>query len=340
MEDDVKLPDQVKKQQENADRLWKEQHGKTDEPTTPEPELKPEPEPEPEPDYVDETPEPEPEPEPTPEPEPEPPATDFEHKFNVLQGKYDAEIPRLSQENRQLRDQTIELGSIIGRLQTEIEKLKGASDEPAQAVKGDIYQFLTDEEVEEVESSIDPGILAKVVQGMIKTQIAPFEQSLTSVRDTQYQTAEDRFWDKVNTTLPKWQEVNNNPAFGDWLGTKAPYTNRTRQQVLTDAQKSLNAETVVEIFNDFLRSSDSGHGATPAQGGQPVAAKPTGKKPRIAPAKGVGASSKPAEGRIWTRKEIKDYYADVQRGKFRGKEKEQKRLEADIWKAQREGRVR
>ena len=34
-----------------------------------------------------------------------PPPVDWEHKFRVLQGKYDAEVPRLTQEIRQIKDQ-------------------------------------------------------------------------------------------------------------------------------------------------------------------------------------------------------------------------------------------
>lgn len=348
MPDDVKLPVQVQKQQEEADRLWQEQHGKTDAAGNPIPAVAPEselivePEPEPEPIVGGES-EPEPrvvEPELPAIPPVEP--ADIQHKFDVLQGKYDAEVPRLSAENKQLRDHSVELGQIIGTLQGEVEKLKTGQvtqEQPVVDTGQVVRQFLNEEEIEELQATIDPKLLGKIIDGVVKSQVQPLEQSVGSVRDTQFQTAEDVFWDKVNA-IPDVSKINHDPGFNGWLDQKAPYTHRTRRQVLQEAQERLDAATVVELFNDFTSTAGAviAQGAVPPSGATPP---PPKRKPHISPARGAGGSSTPsAQGKIWTVKEINAFYQDVQKGKYKGKDKERNQKEQDIWNAQKEGRIR
>jgi len=331
MPDDVKLPAQVQKQEEEADRLWHEQHGKTDNKDEPSPGQAPEAEAEIEPEVVDVEPEPSAvDAEAELQPEPAEP-TDYQHKFDVLQGKYDAEVPRLNAENKQLREHSIELGQIIGTLQAEVEKLKTAQagQQPEVDTGQIVRQFLDEDEMEELQTAVNPKLLGKVIDGLIKSRMQPLEQSVGSVRETQFRTAEDVFWEKVDA-IPNMNTINKDPGFNAWLDKKAPYTHLTRRQVLENAQKNLDAGTVVELFNDFI-------GLTAPK---PATTKPTGRKAHISPGKGAGPTSVPAEDKIWTVKEINAFYVDVQKGKYRGKEKERKQKEQEIWNAQRKGNVR
>ena len=320
-EEDVKIPEQIQKQGEEADKLWEKQHGKTeiapvnDEETKKEEERLAEEQAELK--RVEEEEGVEKEEAVKAKKLEELP--DFKHKFDVLQGKYDAEVPRLINENKRLRDHSLELSQIISTLQVEVEKIKTKEPEKKQ----DIKSFLTQEEVEELESVIEPSLLNKVIDGIVAERLRSVEQSVSSVQSTQIQTAEDIFWSKVDT-IPNWQETNNDPAFKDeYLNSKAPYTNLTLRQILTDAQKRLDAGTVIEIFNNF-----------------PGTKKPKATlKPKISPQKGSGRIETSVTGKQWTIKEINDFYNDVQKGKYKGRDKERKQTEQDIWNAQKEGRI-
>jgi len=46
-----------------------------------------------------------------------------------------------------------------------------------------------------------------------------------------------------------------------------------------------------------------------------------------------------AEGKIYTRQDIADFFDNVRLGKFRGQEDERNRIERDIFAAQQEGRI-
>lgn len=337
MEDaNVKLPKQVQDQKDKADKLWKEQHGESDPPVEPLQEPSQDLSMEPVVETLD------PQPDPSPEPQPEPPAdaevVDYQHKFDVLQGKYGAEVPRLIAENRDLRGHSNELGQIIGTLQAEVEKLKVENKLPEHPPKIEANKIaqecLSDGELEELRATVDPEILGKIISGAIQNQIQPLTQSMMDVQGAQVRTVEDRFWDKIEATIPNWNVIDKSPEFNNWLDQKAPYTGMTRRQILQKAQSNLNAAIVTEIFNDFVASKGPAPEVIP-----PKAEKLGAPKPHISPAKGAGASNVPVQKKTWTVTQINKFYTDVQKGKYRNRDKDRKQTEQDIWNAQKEGRV-
>ncbi|MBE9582158.1 MAG: hypothetical protein IMF18_11125, partial [Proteobacteria bacterium] len=255
-----------------------------------------------------------------------------------LQGKYDAEVPRLIAENRDLRGHSNELGQIIGTLQAEVEKLKVEDKPPEQAPKieaGKIAQeCLSEGELEELRATVDPEILGKIISGAIQSQMQPLTQSMADIQGAQTKTVEDRFWDKIEATIPNWDAIDKSPEFNNWLNQNAPYTGMTRRQILQKAQLGLNATIVAEIFNDFVAFKGSASGEIP-----PKAEKPGVLKPHISPAKGAGASNVPVQKKTWTVTQINKFYVDVQKGKYKNRDKERKQTEQDIWNAQKEGRI-
>lgn len=84
----------------------------------------------------------------------------------------------------------------------------------------------------------------------------------------------------------------------------------------------------------------------PAQGDsddvptEKVAKVPLAKFAAPGRAKTAAGTSAPAEKPIITRAQIAAFYADIANGKYRGKDAEKAKLEATIFEAQREGRIR
>lgn len=325
----VKLPEQVKKQEKEADELLKkqQQEGKTDEELAALEEEKGAKEEE-EKRLADELAEKErieaEEAERLKFEEGDP--ENWKHKYEVLKGKYDAEVPPLTNEVRRLRDHGNELGEIIGTLQAEVEKLK--TEKPTEKV--DASSFLNPEELEAIEDVIEPSILNKVVDGLLAERLKTIEQKVTGVQNTQFQTAEDVFWGKVEQ-IENWETINTSPEFNAFLDLKAPYTNLTRRQILAGAQKRLDAATVIELFGDFVKTQKP----TTPEGTTTL-----GRQPRISPPAGSSGTGAGAGKKIWTRKQISEFYQDVHKGKYKGREKERKRIDSDIWQAQIDGRIK
>jgi hypothetical protein len=111
------------------------------------------------------------------------------------------------------------------------------------------------------------------------------------------------------------REIDQDPEWYRWLLGIDHLSGQIRQRLLNDAVASGNADRVVAFCKGFQQE----------QGGAHAASVPSRRT----------RSEKP----IYTRDQIRDLYAAHQKGAFIGRESEWARLEADIFAAQREGRV-
>lgn len=275
--------------------------------------------------------------EPPPPPPPPPPAEDWEHKYRVLQGKYNSEVPRLSGQVSSLQAQ-------LDELTAKMEDMRKAAPPPAPT-----NRLITQEEVDEVgpelidligrrAKEVYEPIVAELRQEVssLKTQLAVREE-----RDTR--TERQKLIDRLAERVPNYAEVNKLPAFLDWLDQVDAYSGEQRGQMLTRAFEANDAERVIRFFTGFL----SEHAAvSPQQAPTPGSQMGTPRvnlNEHIAPGTPVivpPTSGAQGEKRIWRQSEISAFYASVARGDFKRRPDDQRRIESDIVAAGREGRIR
>jgi hypothetical protein len=260
-------------------------------------------------------------------------------KYRTLQGMYNAEVPKLHQQNKDLSS----------RLQQLEQLLASISDRPAhvEAKPIQVEKYVTDSDVNEYGDSID--VMRKVSReelGPVAQRIAKIEQmlqqmqanvvpKLETVAKQQAQSAEERFWSSLTAEVPNWQSVNNDPAFHNWLLETDPLTGTTRQAYLEQAQKALDSKRVAKFFNIWLGSN-----------GEPAAAQSNRRtvsselEKQVAPgrARGTGAQSK-GQAKTYSAEDIRQFFKDSAGGKYKGREAERDRIERDIFLAQKEGRI-
>ena len=256
----------------------------------------------------------------------------FEQKYRVLQGKYNAEIPRLQNQVSQLYQE-------VSRLQHEKEQL---SQQPGPE------QNIPDQK--EI-SGIDPeslseygdefGNLAKSFNALLE-QNKRLQEELGSIKDStqhiqkdQHSTKEARFWDALSQTVPQWQDVNQNQDFLNWLTQEDPVSGTVRQRILEHHQGNFNAQGVANVFKAWM--NESGHKAN-KQSTETAETKPQPRnvQPQTTRAEGPDAAS---QGQ-WTRAQIKEHYDSYNKGKWSGREDEWKKIERQMMQAVQEGRVR
>jgi hypothetical protein len=172
--------------------------------------------------------------------------------------------------------------------------------------------------------------------GSIKHDIDALRQVVPAVQrlaqDNQ-QSAQERFFGALARAVPDYEQINANPQFHSWLLTADPMTDILRQTYLADAQRSGNVDRVANIFNTWKSLSGT-------QGQTQTRVNPRAELERQqAPSRNLASTPAENSGRIWDPAEITALYADKTRGKYAGKEAEFKALEADIFKAQQEGRI-
>jgi hypothetical protein len=129
---------------------------------------------------------------------------------------------------------------------------------------------------------------------------------------------------RVASLLPDYAERDQDPRWHEWLRQRDNLSGRVRQELLNDAIASTDAHRVVAFFRSFQRENQATAQAT----GQ---ASPAYGRTRPERAR--------SDGPIYTGTQIQHLYRMHQRGAYNGREAEWAKQEADIFRAQREGRV-
>lgn len=245
---------------------------------------------------------------------PTPPASgqddEWEHRFKVLQGKYNAEIPRLAGENKDLKAKLTEL-------EASLESLK---NKPEPLVKP--------EEIEEYgEGLIDVARrIAREELASKDAEINSLKAKIDSLSNVTTQKVEADFFTSLTSMVPNWEQINQDPKFLSWLDEVDELTGESRQTLLSRAEQSRDAARTAKFFNAFKKTSST-WAATSANALDQQVAPPTNKAPNAPPAK-----------KVWTRAEVSDFYARMRRGEV--SDADAVAIEADIHAAQIEGRLR
>jgi hypothetical protein len=268
------------------------------------------------------------------EPTPTTPASDdptWEQRFRTLQGKYSAEVPRLSADLKELRSQHAAVLS-------EIERLKGKKAEAPEP-----KSLVTDKDVEAFGSDLIDVIDRKareVAQSMVNSRTAELEvenrkltEQLTGVTERQVSSERRTYFMELAKQVPDYEVLNVDQGFIGWLAEVDPLSGLTRQDYLTTAWNMFDANRTASLFNAYKQKS-----APP----QPAPSQRQQLQRQVAPDTSKAASSTPNSEavKVWSRDEIDQFYRDAGRGAYRGREADRARIEAEIDQAVAEGRVR
>lgn len=292
----------------------------------------------------------------------EQPGEGWEQRYKVLQGKYNAEVPRLQKENREMQDQLREMRQRLNDTQGMIAALQKRGEDPQTQPKSESKELdqISDEEIREfgpdlkdfIERVARVAVMPKLQEalGERDKKFQQLEQRTTSLAQHDQQTARERFFSQLNDEIPGWENQNEDPQFLDWLEQRDPYAGRTRMELLTEAYQKLDTPRVIAFFKGFQSENAAvtppASDAAPAQEGSEEPKQESRQKldEYVAPGTPKTGTAGAPDGsgkRVWTRKDISDFYR--QRNEFvrRGRKmpEELLKLERDLHKAQQEGRI-
>ena len=270
-------------------------------------------------------------------------------KYRTLQGMYNAEVPRLHQQNRELAQRIQQMEQLLAAVSGQ-----RPANQPQQVQHVEpSTKLVTDKDVEDYGESLD--VMRKVSReelSSVAQRIAAIEQALKQVQTNvvpqvqavakrQQVSAEQQFWADLSTAVPNFRQINDNEAFQQWLLQADPLTGITRQTYLEDAQRALDASRVSNFFRAWLASTGQAPVAQ-STGGAPAprqTANPELEK-QVAPGRSRNAGTPTTQqGKVYTTQDIKAFFNDVRAGKYKGREQERDRIERDIFAAQRENRI-
>ena len=332
----MSIPKQVQKQSEEVQELYKQINGETEEAqataeAAPEEAVNNVAEPTTSDSVEEQAPQSEPQ-EQAESGDQEPKQNDWQQKYRSLQGMYNADVPRLNAVNRDLSSRV-----------SQLEGLLSSMNEPAQQTPVQSEKLITDDDVKEYGDSI--AVMRKAAREEVSQEIAQLKQQLgqlqgvlpqvQQVQAQQKKSGEQTFWNTIASEVPNWSDINNDPDFQSWLLEIDPLTGISRQTYLEDAQKNLDANRVVTFFRTWEGATGKTNTAQVDRTTQQ-----SQLQKQVAPGRsrnnGVKASG---QNRTYTPNDIQEFYADVRKGKYKGRDDERGRIERDIFAAQQEGRI-
>lgn len=265
-------------------------------------------------------------------------AEQWHHRFLSMKGRFEQSQLTLGQ----MQEQMSQLGDELQRVNQTLIQRQAAPPPPPPPVQ----RHVTDADVQ----TYGPELI-DLARRIALDAVAPDLQNLNSrtqqvsQRLAQQGTAD--LYATLDAQVPTWKEVNKNPRFKAWCHLPDVYSGQVRGQLLSAAFKAANAPRVVAFFNGFL-TEEQATGNAPAPRPQPgdtpprtaaVSLDTLAAPGRAKPATGdtaIASADKP----VFTRAQVADFYANVRKGVYTGRDADKARDEASIFAAQREGRVR
>lgn len=246
---------------------------------------------------------------------------DFKHKYEVLQGKYNAEMGRMNE---------LLSATLSERATLESKKLSpdqtGGDDDEDEAIAQLFEEFPT---------------IAKGMQAFakkeIKAKLAPTEGRINELAEATNNVVVNDYLEALDGVMPQWREIKDKPEFAQWLGSADRYTGQSKMRLLQGADAQKNVKAVAAFYEDFARESGllNDEGATDRNSETP----PPPRK-NMAPSTSQNLAPSTGSKGIITRAEITQFYRDRALGKYSGSEEDAAKAEGRIMKAVREGKVR
>jgi len=189
----------------------------------------------------------------TPEPEEAKPADtsptdvadEFEQKYKTLRGKYDAEVPRLHQQVRDLN----------GKLE-ELAKSLEAKPEPPTKSKEKVSYVTDADRAEFGEELID--VQRRVAQEVSQEYTERMEQQDAVIQKLQEQLAktgndvgEMSFTQRLHSVVPDFAEIDNDERWVAWLNEHDPMLRGPRRDQAAAAFQAGDVEAVLHYVNLF-----------------------------------------------------------------------------------------
>jgi len=261
------------------------------------------------------------------------PEETWERKYHVLQGKFEAEVPRLHADLREMKAQQQQFLTEQASLRAKAEQRQ---PEPVKSL-------VTEQDKEAFGSDlldlIDRATESKVQtfrqrEAELVSQIDRINEQLGSVSSRQGVSDQDRFLMSLGQRVPEWEQLNTDPAFLQWLGEVDAVYGIPRQMALTSAAEAFDSNRVATIFNAYK--------ATLAPTSQQNKPKPSEQlQSQVTPTRSMAQATTTATEssfKLWSNSDVERFYSDKRRG-FLSTE-EAARIEQEIQSAISEGRVR
>jgi hypothetical protein len=257
---------------------------------------------------------------------------DWEHDAKTWKGRYDKQV-----------EQTRTLSQRLGEMERLMAELQ-AKPAPKTEVPVTQQRLITPQEETDYGSEFLNVVAKKAKEELLpiiakqEVELENLRSQLNGVGTMVTQDAHERMRNLLSQRVPNWLELNTKSEFLNWLALPDPYSGNIRQSMLTAAWNANDGPRVANFFMGFL-SEEAALTPTTTQPAVPAKSGKPSLDQFVAPGRAKTAATNPAEKPTYTSRQISQFYADSAAGKYHGREAEKAAIEADIFAAQREGRL-
>jgi len=259
----------------------------------------------------------------------------WKKRFETVQGKLDAEMPRLFE---QLREQ----GETIKQLSTQLQA-KEQQETPSPAA---FESLVTQTDVDAFGDDLIDAMrrtareeFSRVVaadRAALEQRLGAMETNVGQVGQQVQKTTLDTFWGAVTGLVPDWPVVDQNPAWIAWLDTSPEYAETTYRELASQAIQRGNPQKVAKLVDTWKK--ETGQQEAPAVPPTEESSSPQSELERQVAPSTVRGTSTPVAQRMYTRQDYETLYDVRNVARYGEKRAAEMIAEADL--AVAENRVR
>lgn len=261
------------------------------------------------------------------------PSEKWEARYKSLKGKYDKEVPRLSHEIREMKE------DMFARINSMAEQLKAPQQAPAEQSQEPSQEDLMNEFAETYGEDFTEN-LRKLIALEAKKLTGDVTEKVNNLEDTQFKTAQTNFKAYINDNLKDtkldweacWQ--GKDPQFLEFLQQPDPSGLYTYGDLAELYNKNWDADKLTAIFKQYINHVE------PVQHQPEPKSKPNPQKDAmVAPSRNTVHNAPNTDSkRIWTQDMIQEFQMKDRQGKYTADES--KAMWDDMLAALGEGRIR
>lgn len=261
------------------------------------------------------------------------PEETWAQKYHTLKGMYDAEVPRLYSDLREMKAQ-------VQQLVADKAAAEALAKEVQQAPEQNVQSLITDEDKEAfgpdlidlIERATDSKVATlRTREAQLLKEINELKGQLGNVAERQTVSDKDRFLMGLGQQVPDWEVLNTDQGFLNWLQQVDVVYGIPRNVALTNAYENGDVMRVANIFKAYKQTLPQT--APQSKGKQEL-------QRQVAPTR-TRSTAQPSDGvdqQIFTNQDIEQFYTDWRRGVY--DDAEAASMEKQIHAAAAEGRIR
>lgn len=252
-------------------------------------------------------------------------------RFKSLEGKYKAEVPRYTQELKELKQTLQGYEAEIRRLRDELAAQgRTQPEEPASSDTEEIDPNVYEEYGDEMKALAEKLNWAIKTVNSLRDENKTLKDQVGGVYQQQSQRDYQHFLNQIRQQYPVFDQQDTHPEFLSWIEEMGIDLNKVAQD--RDVEKAIKIYKAWPGASALLEHNTSGEPPPEAD-----KKKSSNVNKQVAPPRSKPTPPPPSGGATWTREDIRRAYNDIREGKYTDAQAMQ--IKADIFKAQTEGRV-